>query len=65
MKHAALFALIAALASGCASPDAAPVCDGRHRRPLNGHGSVLRLDAPPQPGPGELSQASPQTFGSC
>lgn len=46
-RRAAVIGLVIALA-GCASAQAAKpgVCDGKHRRPVNIHGSVLG-DVPP------------------
>lgn len=62
-----LLMLAAAVASltGCASlgGDDAPVCDGRHRRPANPHGSTLiAAPAPAQPQP---SEAAPPSGGGC
>lgn len=47
-----MLAAAGTLLTGCASlgGDDAPVCDGRHRRPANPHGSTLvPAPAPPQP----------------
>jgi hypothetical protein len=48
--------------SGCAmfDKDAAPVCDGKDRRPANVHGSVLSAALPP-----ERLAANSTLFGSC
>lgn len=60
-------AAAATVLAGCASlgRDDAPVCDGRHRRPANPHGSTLvpaptpALSEPPAPAP------APSTGGGC
>ncbi|OGN43902.1 MAG: hypothetical protein A2623_07865 [Caulobacterales bacterium RIFCSPHIGHO2_01_FULL_70_19] len=55
-------ATAAAILAGCASlgRDDAPVCDGRHRRPANPHGSTLvPAAAPAQPEPPAPASESP------
>jgi type IV secretion system protein VirB7 len=47
-----------------------PVCDGRHRRPANPHGSVLEpIPTPVAPEPAPESEtpalASPEADGGC
>jgi len=69
-----LVIMISALAlAACASTgkDMLAVCDGKHRRPANVHGSVLTPtpEAPPPaaqaPKPNTLSATQPATFASC
>jgi hypothetical protein len=65
LPRLAVLAAAAASRPGCASRggDAAPGCDGRHRRPANPHGSTLiAAPAPPQPQP---SEAAPPSGGGC
>lgn len=60
-----MLAAATTLLTGCASlgGDDAPVCDRRHRRPANPHGSTLiATPAPPQPQP---SEAAPPSGGGC
>jgi len=42
---------------------AAPVCDGKHRRPANPHGSVLDPNAAAQPH--QLSAVTDLSYASC
>lgn len=59
--------------AGCAATgrDKLAVCDGKHRRPANVHGSVLTPtpEAPPPaaqaPKPNILSAIQPAAFASC
>lgn len=63
-----ILAAAAASLTGCASlgGDAAPVCDGRHRRPANPHGSTLiAAPEPPQPPQPQTSDAAPPSGGGC
>ena len=55
-------ALILPALAGCATPGdpKPPVCDGRHRRPANPHGSILSVVLPPKP---DAQQARPATPG--
>lgn len=43
-----LLLIVLLAAGGCATlaAERAPVCDGRHRRPANPHGSVLAAEHP-------------------
>jgi hypothetical protein len=52
MKPRACVLLIAMALGGCATTtsNSLPVCDGKHRRPANPHGSVLNAP-PPAAGP--------------
>jgi len=66
-----MLAAAATVLAGCASlgRDAAPVCDGRHRRPANPHGSTLvSVPAPAQPEPPAPASAPPPSAslgGGC
>jgi type IV secretion system protein VirB7 len=58
MRTTSILVMVLAIASaGCASPGGAalPVCDGKHLRPANPHGSVLdpAVAAPPAASPAE------------
>lgn len=61
MRLIFLLAGVALALGGCAlfDKDAAPVCDGKDRRPANAHGSVLSA-APPK-----RLLASTTLYGSC
>lgn len=60
-----LAAIVAAPLAGCASlgGDDSPVCDGRHRRPANPHGSTLVPAPAPPPPSGTAPPSGPS--GGC
>lgn len=65
MRGALMMAIMALALAGCASfrKEAAPVCDGKGRRPANPYGSVLAPAAPPAMAD-KLSALTPAS-GSC
>jgi type IV secretion system protein VirB7 len=71
MRSFMLSALILSLTLGaCAtSPRALPICDGKHRRPANPHGSVLDPTGPAptaaSPIPAPPSPAAPPPTAGC
>lgn len=68
MRTPALILCLALSLGGCAvlKKHEAPVCDGKHGRPANPHGSILDGAASPvpPPQPDQLS-AAPLFFASC
>ena len=61
-----LIIVFAAATAGCATPGARalPVCDGKHLRPANLHGSVLDAPAPavPTTAPSTAADAAQHRF---
>ena len=67
MKYPALLSLVASAAlTACATvPNALPVCDGKHRRPANPHGSVLGPATPAGPTAPSTGAASSQAAAAA
>jgi hypothetical protein len=65
MKPLPILILLALSASGCATSSAKdlPVCDGKHRRPANPHGSVLDASVAGAAAPAAPQAPSPPSPG--